>query len=88
MDTIRVWPQEKAEKNGQTEMSCIVEGPRGDRSTLWYRFPLTDEITLTERAEPYAIALLFPAMSCHAKLKIKWAVCPTLLRNLAEYSRV
>ncbi len=88
METIHVWPQESIEKDGGKELSCLVEGPQGDRTRLWYRFGLTNGIIPSERADPYAIALIFPAMAHRAKLHIHGAVCPALLRNLEEYSTI
>lgn len=82
--SLEIWPQEEKTVDGAMERSAVVELPTGGSRTLWFRVPEGTPHALFDRADPFAIALIFLAMRAPAPMKVHGAVSPSLLRNLEE----
>lgn len=55
---------------------------------LWYRVPVTCRDWLTESADPFVIALVFPMMAHCRQVRVQGRVSPSLLRNLEAFMSV
>jgi len=55
---------------------------------LWYRIPAEYKDGLTDRADPFVIGFLFPAMQTGRPVLVRGTVSPSLLRNLEEFMAV
>lgn len=86
--TIEIWPQGERLVGGEREHSAVVELPRGERRTLWFRVPEQTPFRLTDYGDPYAIALIFGAMQWGAPMTVHGNVSHSLLANLDEFQLV
>jgi len=55
---------------------------------LWYRIPAECKDWVTDRADPFVLGFLFPAMQNGRPVCVRGCVSPSLLRNLEEFMAV
>jgi len=55
---------------------------------LWYRIPAEFKDWVTDRADPFVLGFLFPAMQTGRPVLVRGTVSPSLLRNLEEFMAV
>ena len=84
---IHLWPEDLIKSNGQITSCVTIEWPNKERFYLWYRIPERYQALLTKTIDPFAVAMIFPAMRQSSDLIIHGAVSLSLLRNLEEFQR-
>lgn len=87
-NTLHVWPEAPAESGDHVVRSAILETNDGLWERLWYRVPSRWAASLTEQADPFAVACNAFAMRLGCDLHVHGVVSPSLLANLEEYQAV
>lgn len=84
---IHLWPEDLIKGNGQITSYVTVEWPNKERFYLWYHISERYQALLTKTIDPFAVAMIFPAMRQSSDLIVHGAVSLSLLRNLEEFQR-
>lgn len=82
---VHVWVEEPVCRAGALTAAIVVEGQGLARRRVWYRIPAEHGGALTTGADPFVLALIFPAMRLRRDLHVHGEVAPALLRNLEEF---
>jgi hypothetical protein len=85
---IHVFPERAALADGRGVLAARVEGLGAAPRTLRFSVEARHAPDLTPLADPFACALLFPAMRAGAPLVIHGPVSRALLRNLEQFQQV
>lgn len=80
-----IWPQAPQEADNTAKISATIEGLDDRPNELWFRFPSERLPGVTELADPFVTAMIFPAMRGATNIKIHGSVSRSLLRNLDEF---
>ncbi len=80
-----IWPQAPQETDNTAKISATIEGLDDRPNELWFRFPSERLPGVTELADPFVTAMIFPAMRGAKNIKIHGSMSRSLLRNLDEF---
>ncbi|GJL84022.1 MAG: hypothetical protein DHS20C01_36560 [marine bacterium B5-7] len=83
--SIQVSPNPRAIRDGTLRISACVTEPDKDPWDLWFELPASCEEQVASGGDPFALALVFLAMSRDLDLVVHDRVSPLLLRNLEEF---
>ena len=83
--SLHIWPQAPNEADDTATISARIEGTDDAQKQLWFRIPTQHLPSVTELADPFATAMIFPAMRSAADLRVHGSVSHSLLRNLEEF---
>jgi hypothetical protein len=79
--------EEPVEEGAGLRLGAVFEAP-GARESVWFRFPAAVAGRVRPGADPFLLALLFPAMIAGLPVRVRGRVSPTLLRNVEEYMAI
>lgn len=82
---LHIWPQARQTADNTVTISAISEGTEGDRQEFCFRVPLEHLHSVTELADPFVTAMIFPAMRRGTDLRVHGRVSLSLLRSLDEF---
>ena len=57
-----LWPESPAAHGDDIEYACRLEFPDGLSNRLWFRFPARQRPLITERTDPFLVAVILQAM--------------------------
>jgi hypothetical protein len=77
--------QAPEEADNTARISAIIESEDGGRKELWFRVPLEHLPSVTDLADPFVTAMIFPAMRSATDIRVHGSVSLSLLRNLDEF---
>ncbi len=80
-----MWPQAPQQADNTVKLSATIESEEGSQKELWFRVPSEHVPSVTELADPFVTAMLFPAMRNATDLRVHGSVSRSLLRNLDEF---
>ena len=80
-----VWPEEPLVSGDTCTVAATVEGLPRCPQRLWYSVTAEHQAALTKSADPFVIALVFPAMSNGSPLRVHGTASPSLLKGLEEF---
>lgn len=82
---LHVWPEEPRTRDGEIEVSAVIEVPGRERQELWYRIPAACRQHLPARSDHFVVGAIFLLMQEGLDVRVHGQVSPSLLRNLAEF---
>jgi hypothetical protein len=82
---LHIRPQARQETDNTVKISAIIESEEGCQKEFWFRLPLEHLPSVTELADPFVTAMIFPAMRSATALRVHGSVSRSLLRNLDEF---
>lgn len=94
MQQIHLWREEAVKADDLVTVSMTIESPGSEsghgstlqpRTRLWYRLPAEYADRISDRADPFVVAILLIAMQQSTDLVVHGEVSPSLLQNLAEF---
>ena len=86
---LHIWPQPLKVENNTIIAGATIEAPDFGRKSLWYRLPVEYKHDINQgSADPYLLALLFPAMRHNTDILVHGEVSPSLLDNLQEFQSI
>jgi hypothetical protein len=83
-----LWLDAPRHEAGQVVASAVLERPGDGRQELWYRLGEEQAGGLTDRADPFVVAVLLAAMRYDEPLEVHGSVDAALLDNLEELQAV
>jgi hypothetical protein len=85
MERTHLWRESDVQTDDDIVVTGVLESPRGERSSLWYRLPLANAADLTPTCDPLLVGTVLLAMKWGAPVHVHGQVSPMLLRNLEEF---
>jgi hypothetical protein len=85
---IHAHPLEPVERDGWLRVAARIEGLEDAPDTLWFDLEPRHREHLPEEADPFLLALLYPAIGARAALHVHGAVSRELLQNLEWFQIV
>jgi len=93
MKDLHLWFEEPQKEAGCIRIAATLEYIDGGRTTMWFCFSGECADSLTDRADPFVIGLIFPVMEIARKaevavrLMVHGTLSPSLIRNMEEFQR-
>jgi len=85
-----IHPLTPTRENGELRIAAQIELKKSSRSlpkTLWFRFPEAQTSFLNDRADVFALALVFLALELGEDIHVRGTLSPRLVYGLQEFQR-